>query len=338
MRYIREIMVLLKDPAGESVKDIYQMQKTLAQEGLKVRIGAAAEWEATLPEQKEMGFDHEERSAGREAIYKDDTAEGRLWFVDCEKAALLLQQKKVPVVVYLHEENRNCRFEAASYAAERPGELTADYFDLVYRRFLGIPWEITQTQRCLIRETVPEDARAFAGIYSDPEITRYTEGFGVAQTRKDAAEDPVAVSSKDKSVDALPEEEYIRRYIKKVYEFYGYGIWTVLLKDTGKVIGRVGFQNFAEEVPEGNEKYAHYPQLGYMIASPYQKKGLATEVCKAALTYANDQLFFEGVQIFVHKENKASIRLAEKLGFCWMKQEVQAADGKMILHGILEFD
>jgi RimJ/RimL family protein N-acetyltransferase len=70
------------------------------------------------------------------------------------------------------------------------------------------------------------------------------------------------------------ERAYARDYIEKVYAFYDFGIWTVVEKTSGEVIGRAGIC-----YREGYED----PELGFMIGVPWQGKGLATEVCRAVL-------------------------------------------------------
>ena len=226
-------------------------------------------------------------------------SEGSIWVSDNAMHVRELCRQQKPVVAYLHCGNRDSDFAGVLYAAEQLEELSADYFDKVYRRYKKIPWEILETSRCLVRETVPEDAEAFARIYSDPEITRYTDGFCQQiehlENENCRDEDRRGRGGRIQSgYDASSEREYIKKYIEKIYEFYGYGVWTVILKATGEVIGRVGFQNFAEQSDANG-----FPQLGYMIATEYQRQGLAQEICIAVLDYAREELFFEGVQVVI---------------------------------------
>lgn len=207
---------------------------------------------------------------------------GSLWIADCGEMVSYLARLKQPVVAWLHEGNQSESFREAHYAVESPQELGVDFYDRVYRRYAGIPWDIAETDRCLIRETVPEDAETFARIYAEPGITRYTDAF---------------------CREADAEREYIREYIEKIYDFYGYGVWTVVWKETGEVIGRVGFE---QEAP---------PCLGYMIAGGWQGRGIAFEVCSAVLALAREELGFEAVQVKIQKGNEPSLRLARKLGF-----------------------
>jgi len=89
---------------------------------------------------------------------------------------------------------------------------------------------ILETDRCLVRETTVEDVEEFYRIYREPSITYYME---------------------DLFPDPAEEREYVRNYIREIYGFYGYGLWTVLCKEKNEVIGRAGLswrQGF--DVPE----------------------------------------------------------------------------------------
>lgn len=223
-----------------------------------------------------------------------------LWLTDCPDIAGQLTAGQQPVMVWLHEGNRQHSFPDVRYAVEEPQELEADFFDKIYRRFTGIPWEIAETKRCIIRETIVEDVDSFVKIYQDPGITRYTDAF---------------------CIEPQKEREHVKQYIEKVYEFFGFGVWTVLWKETGEVIGRVGFeQPYAGEAGkaagdgENDGDDDELLALGYMIARPWQGKGIAQEVCRAALDFAREELEVSKVQVVIDAENQPSLRLAERLG------------------------
>lgn len=176
-------------------------------------------------------------------------------------------------------------FSGIPYAVADIDDLDERYLEKIWQRYRGIPWEICETERCLIRETTQEDVEDFYQIYSDKSITAYMEGL---------------------FEDREKEREYIRDYIEKGYGFYGFGMWTVCLKETGEVIGRAGFS-----MREGFEE----PELGYVIGKRWQRQGIAAEVCREILAYGRDELGFEQVRVLMHPENTASERLCRKLGF-----------------------
>lgn len=61
-----------------------------------------------------------------------------------------------------------------------------------------------------------------------------------------------------------------------------------------------------------------------MLGVAYQHKGFAYEACSAILSYGITELEQKTYCSFVDKDNKASIRLCERLGF--------EQHGKVLLH------
>lgn len=208
-----------------------------------------------------------------------------LYMTDSSQAACQLAEAGLPVLVCYHEGNRREDFSGVRYGVEQPQELEPTYLERVYRRYAGLPWEILETKRCILRESTVEDVDSFYSIYKEPAVTRYTENLYESR---------------------VTEQAYIREYIEQVYAYYEFGVWTVILKETGEIIGRAGLS-----VREGYE----LPELGYIIGVPWQGKGLAEEVCRGILDYAKEEFGFEKVQALIQKENVPSICLAEKLGF-----------------------
>lgn len=226
--------------------------------------------------------------------------ENTLYITDSAETLQSIVEKELPVAVYLHSGNREESLGAARYAFEEPQNLDALYVERVYRRYRDIPWDILETERCFLRETVPDDVEAFYEIYSDPEMTRYTEALYESK---------------------ISERAYIREYIEKVYHYFEFGVWTVILKETGEIIGRAGLN-----VREGYDM----PELGYVIGKQWQGMGIATEVCRAILHYAGSEFGFDKVMTLIQQENIASLRVAKKLGF-QTREEVQMQGSKHLL-------
>lgn len=221
----------------------------------------------------------------REIKLRLEDKEAELYVTDDAETAKVLRGEGKAVLIYLHRGNEGQDFSGFLFAVEDPEELEEEYIERVCRRLKGMPWNILTTERCLVRETTPEDVEAFYRIYSHPAITEHMEGL---------------------YPEIEQEKRYIREYIEKVYTFFGFGVWTVAERESGEVIGRAGIS-----YREGFED----PELGFIIGVPWQRKGYAWEVCRAILDYAWTALEFEQVQALVETENQASLRLCEKLGF-----------------------
>ena len=206
-----------------------------------------------------------------------------LWITDCKITADRLLENKQAVLILLTEDNRNENFSDFSYAVENIEETDAAYFENVYRRYMDIPWDILETKRCFLRETTIEDLPAFYEIYKEPTMTEFMEDL----------------------YEEAEEKAYIEDYKKCQYGFYGYGVWTVIEKSSGNIIGRAGLSHRS-----GYEE----AEIGFLIGVPWQRKGFATEVCEGILKYAKEELFMDVVQSFVMPENQASIGVCLKLG------------------------
>ena len=182
------------------------------------------------------------------------------------------------------------------YAIEMPQDGILDeartlYLEHVLCRFRGEPCHILDTERCRVREITPGDVDRLYEIYADPQITEFMEDL--YEKRED-------------------EIEYTKEYIRCHYGFYDFGMWIVEDKETGKIIGRAGF-----DMRQGYDD----PELGFMICREYQNKGYATEVCRALLSYGKQQLGFEKVGAFTASGNVASVRILTKLGFLYRGEE-----------------
>ena len=154
-------------------------------------------------------------------------------------------------------------------------------------RKAGIPVEIARTDQLLIRETIDSDISELYRIGTDQAVRKY-----IAPMQPTLEEEIV----------------YTKAYVKHMYAFYDFGLWTVLEKDAygqERVIGRAGL--FPSERLDGQI------EMGYMIAPECQGNGYGKEAAETVLRYAFNVLDLEEVHLFAEKENKASVKLAETL-------------------------
>jgi len=84
----------------------------------------------------------------------------------------------------------------------------------------------------------------------------------------------------------------------------GFGMWAVVLKKTGTVIGHCGLQR----IENGEEV-----EVFYLIDKPFWNQGITTEATLAALRFA-DALGLEKVVALAMPDNGASQRVMQKSG------------------------
>lgn len=305
---LQQIIIILKEEQQKEA--VYRMKEAWGPEGDLVHLYLLEGQAASEGEDPVAGFIREdhggsaalEKEAGVQGmpenmlIYKKEAVQAlaeipeayrrdTVFVTDTRPVLTWLLEKGCYVIALLHEGNEGEDLSAASYAMTSIGEMEYVSFCQAYERMAGLPWTIRETERCTIRETTVEDVDRFYEIYSDPEMTRYTEGL---------------------FPDPEEERAYIRSYIREVYGFLGYGMWTIVCRASGEIIGRAGLS-----WREG----AEMPELGFLIGCAWQRQGYAYEVCRAILEYGKQELQFSAIQALVKKENRASVKLCEKLGF-----------------------
>lgn len=145
-----------------------------------------------------------------------------------------------------------------------------------------------QTDRLMIRESSGRDfSRIYAMLLSEGRALFY----------------PV-------SEDENEELEKYLAYIHTVYPVFGIGLCSVVLRDTGEVIGWCGLQPIGDEdTPMGRI------ELGYLIGRQWRGRGYACEACRAILDFAFRRLGLDEVYAQIDERNEPSLRLAGKLGF-----------------------
>ena len=143
---------------------------------------------------------------------------------------------------------------------------------------------LIETERLLLRKITLDDKENLFGLHADPEVQKYT-GETVVESIKEM-------------------EKAIQTRIKN-YEKYGYGRWATFLKNGMQFVGWAGLAY----LPEFDEI-----DLGYRFLPKYWGMGLATEASHAILTYGFDKLQLSRIIAIAMKENKASIRVMEKVG------------------------
>lgn len=151
-----------------------------------------------------------------------------------------------------------------------------------------------ETQRLILRHFRPEDFEQLAPILADPQGMKYSRTGNV--------------------LSVLETQAKIQGYINS-YQKHGFGKWAIILKEHNQLIGYCGIA--IEPVDNKLER-----ELGYRLDHHFWNQGLATEAAKAAVQYGFEQLKFPYILGIVERQNKASVRVLEKLGMQYLRETV----------------
>ena len=147
-----------------------------------------------------------------------------------------------------------------------------------------------ETPRLILREFILEDTDALSRILSDPETMRHY---------------PAAL-------DRAGVQAWIERNRSR-YERDGHGLWAMILKGSGELIGDCGIT--MQEV-EG----VSYREIGYHVRRDLWGQGLAAEAARACRDYGFFRLRADQLISIIRPDNVASRRVAEKNGMTLWKQ------------------
>jgi [ribosomal protein S5]-alanine N-acetyltransferase len=83
--------------------------------------------------------------------------------------------------------------------------------------------------------------------------------------------------------------------------------WAITQKGDDTIMGLVGYVRFNKD---------HFrAEIGYMLHTPYQGKGILTEAAQAVVDYGFETLGLHSIEAIINSENTASQGVVERLGF-----------------------
>lgn len=91
------------------------------------------------------------------------------------------------------------------------------------------------------------------------------------------------------------------------YEEFGFGLWAVVLKGTGEMVGQCGIT-----MQDYND--IQVPEIGYLLAYRHWHKGYATEATVACREYGFGALGFDALYSIIRDTNIPSQRVAVRIG------------------------
>jgi [ribosomal protein S5]-alanine N-acetyltransferase len=158
-----------------------------------------------------------------------------------------------------------------------------------------------ETERLWLCAWEPGDLAAARPIFTDPDVMRYING-GVPR-------------SDDQIRESISRQQnHLRQR--------GFCLWKLLLKPDARAIGDCGLQPLqldgADEV-----------EIGWRLAKNQWGRGLATEAARVALRHAVEYARLKRVIAIAVPENRASLRIMEKLGMTF--ERCSSKDGFKIV-------
>lgn len=147
-----------------------------------------------------------------------------------------------------------------------------------------------QTPRLLLRPMTLDDVPALLGVFGDAETMRhYPSTF---------------------------DESRMRAWVEwnmRSYQAHGYGLWAMILRGTGEVIGDCGL---VSQQVDGVQEV----EVGYHVRRELWGQGLATEAAKRCLDHGFTHLGCDRLASLIHPQNLPSRRVAEKIGMTVMRE------------------
>lgn len=152
---------------------------------------------------------------------------------------------------------------------------------------------ILEAKRLILREMTQDDLPALQGILQDEEtMYAYNGAFDEAET-----------------------QAWLDRQLSR-YAQYGFGLWAVVLKESGGMIGQCGL---TMQPWRGDEVL----EVGYLFNRAFWHHGYATEAARGCMEYAFDRLGAREVCSIIRETNLPSRRVAERNGMTvrdsWVK-------------------
>jgi ribosomal-protein-alanine N-acetyltransferase len=116
----------------------------------------------------------------------------------------------------------------------------------------------------------------------------------------------------DEQVIPISHTAQILETSRDTFVRHRYGLWLVYTKKHWEPVGFVGLYTFFSE-PQ--------PQLLYALLPQYQRQGFASEASGRVVRYAFEALGFAYLKASCDRPNVASVRVMERLGMWWQKEE-----------------
>jgi ribosomal-protein-alanine N-acetyltransferase len=169
-----------------------------------------------------------------------------------------------------------------------------------------------------------------------PEFILETERLLLRRLRRDDVDaifavigDPIAMQYYPRTFEHRDAEEWVERNLRR-YAEHGHGLYAVVLKTSGDVIGDCGL--VTQEV-EGRAEL----EIGYHLRRDQWGRGYATEAAGGCMEYALGVLHAPKVISLIRPDNLPSRRVAERNGM-QVEREVMHSGVMHLMYAIKRED
>ena len=236
-------------------------------------------------------------------------------------------------------------FNGADLVVEEPEKLELQELEKYLQRYHGLPVTIARTRRLTLREMIEDDWRV---------LNRIDHQSGMEKARQDAEETDSFEKSRlesyignqyrlygyglwsvvlDKERTDSEEKERCEAVGSEKIFFAKDGTADVAAGKTGGraerirecVIGCCGFSALEERpdmqksIEDGEDAQDQENpvilELQYMLDEAYRRQGYGTEMCRAAIAYAYEQLEADEIMVRVRSDYQEAISFARSIGF-----------------------
>jgi ribosomal-protein-alanine N-acetyltransferase len=153
---------------------------------------------------------------------------------------------------------------------------------------------VLETERLILRGMTHDDARALLLIRGDPRVTRYNT-VPVLRTLEDA-------------------HDMIER-VHQAYEDQYRIDWGIVWREQPEVglVGRIGFNYWLRDEARSS--------VGYDVSFAWWRRGIATEALRTVVGFGFSDMHLREVNADAFRQNRASCRVLEKVGFRYIGME-----------------
>ena len=151
-----------------------------------------------------------------------------------------------------------------------------------------------ETDRLILRELIPSDAKGMFELDSDKEVHRFLG---------------------DNLVTSIEQSQRVIEFVRQQYVDNGIGRWAIIEKATTNFIGWTGLKLMKET----RNNHIDYYDIGYRLIKKYWKHGFATESAGASINYGFTTMHLKEIIGTVHVDNITSRKVLEKCGLKYIE-------------------